>query len=590
MRKVGMIMKTRGLIFASCFSILLAGVGLKTSGSQFIYDSETVFVHTDRNIYIAGENIFFKLYVINKNSHKLSATSSIAYLILRGRGDIPVARIRFKVDHGTAYGSIFLPDTLSSGPYQLIAFTNWMRNSGEESFFSEEIFIANRFDRNLSGPDMYSGKVNSYDGNALRDTQKKTLLMISPDKTEYRHREKINLELKIPGNISGLQADLSVSVSEDVPGIDGNISICDYLSVTSRDTIPLMSAETDLYTFLPEIKGEIIQGRVTDQDSPEAVADACVFLSARDTIVNLKYDYSDANGLFRFLLNDYYDGKDLILSIKDPGGRKLKIEPEDKFELFNNFTPLKYAVNPGLKDYINKSQDIVSVQKAYQTVSVKAAGKQFKTGITCPQLYYKPSYRVYPSDFTPLNDFVEISGEILPPQLRIRKIDDKYVASMADERLQMFLDQEPAVFLDGVLINGLNQIIKMGSNKIKKVEMICTRYVYGELVFPGILAVFSTDDEIENLQPCPVSLRMQVEKYHPYTGFTQPSYEEQSPDDKPDFRQLLYWNPDVRIEEGYIQIPGFYASDHSGNYIIRVEGVTSDGIPVSATAKISVTQ
>ena len=375
MRKVGMIIKTRGLIFVLCFSIMLSGVGSKTSGSQFLYDGETVFVHTDRSIYIAGENIFFKLYVINKNSHKLSATSSIAYLILRGRGNIPVARIRFKVDHGTAYGSVFLPDTLSSGPYQLIAFTNWMRNSGEESFFSEEIFIANRFDKNLSAPDIYSGKVNSYDDNAGRDTQGKTLLIISTDKTEYRHREKINLELKIPGNISGLQADLSVSVSEDVPGTVGNISICDYLSVTSRDTVPLISAKADLYTFLPEIKGEIIQGRVIDQDSLEAVVDACVFLSARDTLVNLKYDYSDANGLFRFLLNDYYDGKDLIFSIKDPGGRKLKIEPEDKFKLINNFIPLKYTINPGLKDYIIKSQDIVSVQKAYQTVFSKGSRK-----------------------------------------------------------------------------------------------------------------------------------------------------------------------------------------------------------------------
>lgn len=583
-------MKTRKLIFSICFALLLSGIGLKTSGSPLIYDGETVFVHTDRNIYIAGENIFFKLYVINKISHKLSETSSIAYLILRGRGNIPVARIRFKVDHGTAYGSIFLPDTLSSGPYQLTAFTNYMRNSGEGSFFSEEIFIANRFDKDLSALDMYSGTSNLSDDNSVRDTPGNFLLIISPDKTEYCHREKINLVIKLPGNLSGLQADVSVSVSEDAPGTDGNISICDYLSVPSRDTIPMISTETDGYTFLPEVKGEIIQGRVIDQNSREAVADACVFLSVKDTLVDLKYDYTDANGLFRFLLNDYYDGKDLIFSIKDPGGRKLKIEPGDKFELINGFEPLKNPVNPGLKDYIIKSQDIVSVQKVYQTVSVKAAEKQFNTGIACPQLYYKPSYCVYPADFMPLNDFVEISGEILPPQLRIRKINDKYVASMADEKLQMFLDQEPVVFLDGVLINDLNQIIRMGSSKIKKVEMVCTRYVYGELVFPGILAVFSTNDEIENMQPCPVSLRMRLEKYHPYSGFTTPVNEEQYPDNKPDFRQLLYWNPDVRIKEDYIQIPGFYASDHSGNYIIRVEGVTFDGNPVSATAKISVKQ
>jgi hypothetical protein len=150
------------------------------------------------------------------------------------------------------------------------------------------------------------------------------------------------------------------------------------------------------------------------------------------------------------------------------------------------------------------------------------------------------------------------------------------------------MDREPAVFLDGVIVHDINQIISLGSDKIERVEMICTQYIYGELLFPGILAVFSADDEIENIQPCPVSLRMQPEKYHAPSVFTVPAYEEERADNQPDFRQLLYWNPDIRISPGQPHITEFYASDHSANYVIRVEGVSSEGVPVSATAKIRV--
>jgi len=580
-------MKTRELIVSLCIALLLSGAGLKTSASPFISAGELVYVHTDRDIYIAGEYVFFKLYVIEKSTHKLSETSSVAYMVLRSRSNIQVAGIRFIVDHGTASGSIFLPDTLNSGPYQLTAFTNWMRNSGEESFFNEEIFVANRFDKDLSALGMYSDSTGSRYDSAIRNTPGIIPPIIATDKTEYHRRGKISLELMVPENVSGVMADLSVSVYEDALGSDYFLSASDYLSVTSEDTISVKSPVT--YRFLPETKGEIIQGRVIDEENLEAVSGACVYLSVKDTIVNLKYDHSAADGSFRFLLNDYYDGKELVLSVRDnPENRKLKIEPEDKFKLNNSFRPVKFHGNQSLKDYVLKSQDIVSVQKIYHVVSLKKAERKYSSNFICPQLYYKPSYCVYPSDFVPLDDFIEISGEILPPQLRIKNLNGKYIVRMADENLQMFMDREPAVFLDGVIIHDINQIISLGSDKIERVEMICAQYICGELLFPGILAVFSTDDEIKNLQPYPVSLRMQPEIYHATSVFTAPAYEEESADYQPDFRQLLYWNPDIRISSGQTYITEFYASDHSANYVIRVEGVSSEGVAVSATAKIMV--
>jgi hypothetical protein len=581
-------MKIRKFLFSVFFPLAFIAMSLNTVGNSINTGNEIAYLHTDRDIYIAGENIFFKLYLIDAGSHKLSGISKIAYLVLRNNVNIPIVRIKLKAEGGTAYGSIFLPDSLKSGPYQLTVFTNWMRNAGEGSFFTKEIFIANRFDKDLTALTTLSGLLNQ--GNdSVSNLSVNLPLKITTDKTEYNKREKINLSLNFSPNLLTDSANLSISVSEDVPGISNYSSIGNYLILNLVNFSPQQSNAGINYRFLPELKGEIIQGKVIDLDSKDAVADYYVFLSATDTLVNLQYDVTDTSGMFRFLLNDYYYDKDLYFSIKDiSAGRRLKIIPEDKFELKNDFEAPQYHENQFVKEFILKSQDIVTIQKTYDVTAVREINNHSKPNFSCPQLYYKPSYRIFPADFVPLNDFAEISKEILPPQFNLKKHNDLYTANMADENQHQYMDQQTVIFLDGVYIDNINQLIKLGSDKVKRIELVSTRFNCGELIFPGILAVFSKNNEIKNIQPNSSSLRIQLETYHPYSGFTNQSYAKEIPGNQPDFRQLLYWNPALEIYSGISLVPGFYASDHSGNYTIRIEGITSGGVPVSVRTRIKV--
>jgi hypothetical protein len=436
---------------------------------------------------------------------------------------------------------------------------------------------------------MFSGSIRKDNITAEQNSKGNNSIRIVPDKTEYNKRDKIQLTLKFSENGSKVLANLSISVSEEVPGIHDTLSIDNYLSMGSNKSVSRKFPDSGNYMFLPERKGEIIEGKVIDQLSQRTLSKACIFLSAVDSLVNLQYNFSDTNGLFRFLLNDYYYGKDLVFSIKDsPPNKKVKIQLVDKFELNNIYKPLRGRENQFVKDYILKSQDIVTIQKIYQETGVTEIKKQFKVFSICPRIYFKPNYKVNPDDFMPLNDFAEISREIIPPQLKIGKHNGIYHASMADESQHMFLNEEPAIFLDGVFLDNINQVMQLGTDRVKKVELVCSRYNYGELIFPGILAVFSKNNEIKNIQPSSTALRTQLETFHPYSVFNSPSATIKNSAHHPDFRQLLYWNPEIEISNNKNQIPEFYASDHSGNYIIRIEGISSEGFPISAIARIKV--
>jgi hypothetical protein len=55
------------------------------------------------------------------------------------------------------------------------------------------------------------------------------------------------------------------------------------------------------------------------------------------------------------------------------------------------------------------------------------------------------------------------------------------------------------IFLDGVPVENISQIISLGTEKINKIEVIPTQRYSGNLCFSGILAVFTKRMEINNI-------------------------------------------------------------------------------------------
>jgi hypothetical protein len=106
---------------------------------------QEIFVHSDRDTYIAGEDMWFNIYLFDRKTNKLQTDEKIAYIEVLNTENRPVVQKRILLDKGTGPGQISLPDTLSSGTYTLRAYTNWMKNFMPENCFMEEIKIYNAF-------------------------------------------------------------------------------------------------------------------------------------------------------------------------------------------------------------------------------------------------------------------------------------------------------------------------------------------------------------------------------------------------------------------------------------------------------------
>src|SRR5258708_7556165 len=104
---------------------------------------EKLFVHTDKELYLAGEICWFKLYDVDAGSHRPLDISKVAYLEWLDKNNKPVLQAKVGLRQGHGDGSLYLPLTLRSGNYKLRAYTNWMKNYGADWFFEKTIEVIN---------------------------------------------------------------------------------------------------------------------------------------------------------------------------------------------------------------------------------------------------------------------------------------------------------------------------------------------------------------------------------------------------------------------------------------------------------------
>ena len=107
------------------------------------YPQQKAYLHLDKLAYHAGEIIWYKAYLVDSRSHQPDTISqNLVVELVNSFGESSMLQL-VKLQEGSSKGDFLLPDTIPQGLYRLRAYTNWMRNFGEQYFFSREINIWN---------------------------------------------------------------------------------------------------------------------------------------------------------------------------------------------------------------------------------------------------------------------------------------------------------------------------------------------------------------------------------------------------------------------------------------------------------------
>ncbi len=105
------------------------------------YPVEKAYLQLDKHTYTLGEDLWFSAYLIAGSAQIPSPLSSTLYVdLFDGDGLLLEQRI-VRLENGRGKGDFELPQFGKPGKYRIKAYTSWMRNFGEEYFYTGEISV-----------------------------------------------------------------------------------------------------------------------------------------------------------------------------------------------------------------------------------------------------------------------------------------------------------------------------------------------------------------------------------------------------------------------------------------------------------------
>jgi len=179
--------------------------------------------------------------------------------------------------------------------------------------------------------------------------------------------------------------------------------------------------------------------------------------------------------------------------------------------------------------------------------------------------------------------------EIIPNVYTLRQ-NGKYDFKLINKFRGQPFENKPLVLVDGVPIYDFEKVLNINSKEIEKADVINTRYFFSENVFDGIISFITLKGDLSVLQFDNSVFRQVYEGCQTKVNFYLPDYSQDSVRNShlPDFRNTLYWNPEVHtLKDGQAET-FFYTSDESAEYTITIEGITPEGKRGYSTARLIV--
>ena len=107
------------------------------------FPQEKMSIHTDRGVYLAGERVWFRVHVVDALTMVQANASRYVYVELTAPTGSLIKRIKIRPDDKGSFGGYLdIDEEQPEGYYTIRAYTQFMRNIGEDYFAHKSVFIS----------------------------------------------------------------------------------------------------------------------------------------------------------------------------------------------------------------------------------------------------------------------------------------------------------------------------------------------------------------------------------------------------------------------------------------------------------------
>ncbi len=549
---------------------------------------EKIFVHHNTSFLLTGEYLYYKVYCLNTETNNLSNFSKIAYVELINSKKETVFKHKIILKKGMGYGDYFIPTSLSSGNYKLVSYTQWMRNGEISNFYQNSISIINPFQENQKSI-LNDGIISkndfdteSFDYNKSNQEHHLTNnhIDLQLNSINYSNREKVSLKMH------ALKSDLSF----------GNYSISvrkiDNLKIPARNTSftyigvnkkPVYVQSVNV-KYLPELRGELLTGKVLLEETGLPVKNIKVALSIPGGNSIFKIANTNSNGIYYFNIKKEYDNKNATIQIIDTDKNKYKLIINKQLPIeYKNIEFYDFKITSAEKELILNHSISNQIENAY----ARKKSDSIKSLETISPFYHNKAKEYLLDDYTRFKTLKETFVEIIPEiYSRQKKGQLTFHVRIFEKEIESGLI--PLVIIDGNLVQDHTKIADFDTNRIKTISVVSEMYMYGSKLFEGVISINTFKGDYKNPISTNAIKNIKLSKPLAHKQYFNQTYNNTENSNRiPDYRRQLLWNPDFTFDKSE-KIIDFYTSDVNGDFEICLEGFTSGGEPVTIRKVIHV--
>ncbi|MRX66587.1 hypothetical protein SAMN06265349_102493 [Flavobacterium resistens] len=541
------------------FLLLLVNFTYKsTAQNNTAFGTESVLVKTNTSVVLTGETLYYQLYCLNKNT-VFSDISEVAYLEVINDRKESVYKTKVSLKNGIGSGDYFIPTTLTTGNYKLIAYTNWMLNNNQNNFFEKDLTIVNPFQEHINMViDSTSKKSEAYK-NETENTSENIPLNL--DKGKYLKREKATLLL--PKTLDRGNYFLNIRKIDFIPEYPNNETI--NANINLKENI----------TVLPETRGEIITGFITPKVANSDLNAKIVTLSIPGKNFIFKTTKTNSNGKFIFLIDKQTNTSDCYvqLSESDRENYSITIDKTPSPDLSNLIFSNKTSISSRNLKAIQERSLASQVENVYFSQKKDSLIETSNT-----DFFFQPTEKKYNlDDFERFRTFKETIVEIVT-ELNFKDYNQVPSLYLRDIKYNITQSPEPClVLVDGLQIQNINALLNYNAFQIESISVVDRPYCYGPKIFNGIVSIITKNKDFATIYIDKNILKTTILRPEPAKVYFEPKHEAPNTRSRiPDYRYQLLWKPNIAFKNSEMSIP-FYASDISGDYEIILEGLTETG-------------
>ncbi|MGB5188522.1 hypothetical protein [Robiginitalea sp.] len=102
---------------------------------------EVAYIHLNKSVFIKGEELGFKAYVMDKDTKKRSLETRNLYCIVTDSANRTLKSKMLLIEEGVGNGSFSLDSLFTTGTYTFRAYTNWMLNFSEPNYYEQTLEV-----------------------------------------------------------------------------------------------------------------------------------------------------------------------------------------------------------------------------------------------------------------------------------------------------------------------------------------------------------------------------------------------------------------------------------------------------------------